>query len=230
MIVGNGLIAKAFQARSENDRATTIFASGVSNSSETSEQSFARERQLLLETLRAAQGKFVYFSTCSLTDADRKTTPYVVHKTEMEALVLAYGDALVLRLPQVVGYTPNPHTLTNFLASRIASGERFTLWTKAIRSLIDVDDIASIATAMIDSGFTGRVTDIAAPGALTMMELVETMERLLARKGNYDLVERGGGNVPDAALTMQFAQKLGIDLLDRYPERVLRKYYGGRRP
>lgn len=229
MIVGNGLIAEAFKARYEHDRTVVIFASGVSNSSETSEQAFLRERQLLLETLRTAEGKFVYFSTCSLTDADRRATPYAVHKLEMESLVLAYRDALVFRLPQVVGHTPNPHTLTNFIASRIANAERFSLWTKALRSLIDVDDIASIATAMIDRGFSGQVIDLAAPGALTMMELVETMERMLGEKGNYDLVDRGGGSIPDATLAVQFANELGIDLCDDYPERVLRKYYGVRR-
>jgi uncharacterized protein YbjT (DUF2867 family) len=229
MIVGHGLIAKAFKARFERDRLVTVFASGVSNSSEILEQSFLRERALLLETLRNTQGKFVYFSTCSLTDADRRATPYATHKSEMEALVLAHGNALVLRLPQVVGRTPNPHTLTNFLAARIESQERFALWTKAVRSLIDVDDIASIGTAMIDSDLSGRTIDLAAPGLITMMDLVQVMEQLLGKKGCYDLVHRGGGSAPDATLTMQFARDLGIDLSNDYPERVLRKYYGDRR-
>ncbi|MFQ6310265.1 hypothetical protein [Lysobacter capsici] len=100
MIVGNGLIAEAFKARYEHDRTVVIFASGVSNSSETSEQAFLRERRLLLETLRTAEGKFVYFSTCSLTDADRQATPYAVHKLEMESLVFAYRDAWCFACPR----------------------------------------------------------------------------------------------------------------------------------
>lgn len=229
MIVGNGLIANAFRARFGDDRAVTVFASGVSNSSETAEEPFLRERLLLQEALDAATGTFVYFSTCSLTDPDRRATPYVEHKRKIESLLLDRDDALVLRLPQIVGRTPNPHTLTNFLAAKIQSGERFTVWSKAIRSLIDVFDVADIAGAAIDAGLKRRTIDIAPPGTLTMMELVKTMERVLGRNGNYELVERGGGSAPDAALAAELAQRLGIDFSDGYAERVLRKYYGEQR-
>src|SRR5690606_10434611 len=87
MIVGNGLIASAFQSSPlKDDPNIVVFASGVSNSRETSKDEFLRERQLLLETIN--QGKLIlYFSTCSVYDPSQKDAPYITHKLEMEDLV-----------------------------------------------------------------------------------------------------------------------------------------------
>ena len=46
MIVGNGMMANAFAMR-KNDEKHIIFASGVSNSTETSWEAFLREERLL---------------------------------------------------------------------------------------------------------------------------------------------------------------------------------------
>lgn len=226
MIVGNGLIANAFKPRFEHDQAVTIFASGVSNSSEVREDAFQRERRLLLETIDRSTGVFVYFSTCSLTDPDRQLTPYVEHKVETEKLLGTLSGSMVFRLPQVVGRTANPHTLTNFLASRILSGSPFTIWANAIRTLIDVDDVALIGSTLIDRGVVGRTIDLCTSESLTMIELVPIMERVLGKSGRYEAVERGGGGRPDATIASQIAAELGIDFFDGYTERVLRKYYG----
>ena len=226
MIVGDGLIANAFKPRFEHDNTVTIFASGVSNSAETREDAFRRERLLLLDAIERCEGTFVYFSTCSLTDPDRQLTPYVKHKTEAERLLATLEGAFVFRLPQVVGRTGNPHTLTNFLASKIRTGERFTIWSRAVRTLIDVDDVAALGTFLIERAEPPSTIDLCTPESLTMFELVEIMERVLGRKGNYETVDRGGGSQPDATLVSVAAAECGIDLSKGYTERVLRKYYG----
>ena len=62
MIIGNGLRAKAFNSYG-NDNKLLIFASGVSNSNETSSKAFDREKKLLLDALNNQSGKkFIYFS------------------------------------------------------------------------------------------------------------------------------------------------------------------------
>jgi nucleoside-diphosphate-sugar epimerase len=226
VIIGNGLIAKAFKSKFEHEQAVTIFASGVSNSSEVRESAFQRERRLLLETIDKSTGVFVYFSTCSLTDPDRQSTPYVEHKAEAEKLLEEISDSMVFRLPQVVGRTNNPHTLTNFLASRILRSEPFTIWKSAIRTLIDVDDVAEIGSVLIERGVVGKTIDLCTPESVTMVELVLTMERVLCQHGQYSAVDRGGGSHPDATLAHHVAAELGIDFSGGYTERVLRKYYG----
>ena len=52
----------------------------------------------------------------------------MVHKKEMESLVRLSKDSVIFRLPQVVGRTPNPDTLTNYFYKRIMFGANFQVW------------------------------------------------------------------------------------------------------
>ena len=149
------------------------------------------------------------------------------HKQDMEALVLSRAGGVVIRLPQVVGVTPNPHTLTNYLRDKLLSGDRFTLWSKAERNLVDIDDVVAIASAMIDDGLPAQaVVPIAAQRSLRMVEIVAIFERVLQCRGNY-VVEDSGAPLPiDQRVAGAVASRLGIDLAGDYAERVISKYYG----
>ncbi len=228
MIVGSGLLARAFSPIYQANDDVLVFASGVSNSLETSEAAFTRERRLLEEVLERHQGKLIYFGSCSVVDADRRATPYASHKSQMESLVLARAGSLVLRLPQVVGRTTNASTLTNFLCSKIMQGEPFNVWSLAERNLVDADDVAAIGVVAVERmqpGESGRMS-IAAPRSVPVLELVAMFERLLGRKANYTVERRGAPLWIDAPEAQRIALDLGIDLGDGYVERILRKYYG----
>jgi nucleoside-diphosphate-sugar epimerase len=231
MIVGNGLLARAFARRFANDPHVTIFASGVSDSLEVREQAFARERQMLDSVLARATGRTVYFSCCSLWDREAAMTPYMRHKRDMESRVLASAGGLVLRLPQVVGPAGNPRTLANYLRAKIMAGERFEVWRNAERNLIDVEDVAVIATAMIEDLDDARpLRSIATPYSLGMSEIVAIFERVLARTADFTLVDKGRALPVDATESVALAARLGIDFGPDYPERLLRKYYGPGKP
>jgi nucleoside-diphosphate-sugar epimerase len=118
MIVGNGLIAKAFYDNYANRDDVLIFASGVSNSSNIDPKEFIREKTLLKSFLTERK-KIVYFSTCSIEDPSLENSPYILHKLEMEELVKGVNDYLIFRLPQLAGKTDNPNTLLNFLYRKI---------------------------------------------------------------------------------------------------------------
>ena len=144
MIIGSGLLAHAFSSAFLQREDVCIYAAGVSNSSCTDAHEFARERQRLEDALRQAMhvDTFVYFGTCSVADPDSQNTPYVQHKLAMERLVQAHPQGLILRLPQVAGKTSNPHTLLNYLYARISRSEKFDLWSRAKRNIIDVAEVA----------------------------------------------------------------------------------------
>jgi len=227
VIVGNGLIAGAFKREFASDPAATLFASGVSNSAERRAAEFAREEALLRATLRRDPAPIVYFSTCSVLDVERAVTPYVRHKLQMEALARTASSHVILRLPQVVGRTDNPHTLTNFLRSQIVSGVRFEVWENAWRNLIDVDDAAAIATRMIrDRRYWNRTVNIASPHTMPVPELVAAYERVLGVVANCQRVDRGERYAIDVGQAMEVADSLGIRSQPDYIERVIRKYYG----
>lgn len=226
MIVGKGLLAQAFAPYFGDNPEIVVFASGVSNSLETREEEFAREHALLCQLLAKHAKRFVYFGSCGVATAEADLTAYMKHKKQMESLVLATRGGLVLRLPQVVGRTDNHHTLTNFLRDRILSGEHFTVWAHAERNLIDIDDIAAIgATLAADTDAGSAVVPIAADSSVPMREIVKTFERVLDKRANYSLLDKGAAMHIDTSRIREVTSRLGIDLGDGYAERVLRKYY-----
>lgn len=225
MIVGNGLIAKSFKSYFETDLDFIVFASGVSNSSETSAVEFLRERSLLLEAID--QNKFLlYFSTCSIYDTELNNSLYVKHKKEMEALVSESRKYTIFRLPQVVGKTENPNTLTNYIYNHIVHGIKFQVWKKAYRNLIDVRDVATIVNYLVRSTqVNNQIVNVACPFSISIPTLVSTFESVLGVAAQYDLIDSGGSYLIDTNLVSKVADELDIDFDADYVNKLIRKYY-----
>lgn len=202
MIIGSGLLARGFGAHYYVRSDVCIYAAGVSNSNCTDTSEFARERARLIAGLQVAGdvGAFVYFGTCSVADPESQHTQYVQHKLAMEQLASKHPRHLILRLPQVAGHTPNPHTLLNFLYARIIRSEAFSVWRGAYRNIIDVDDVVTLGTLLIENRAMRQCTvNIANPCSYSMIEIVRTMEDVLRKTAVYNLVERGRQYLIDIA-------------------------------
>ncbi len=225
MIIGNGLLAQAFLPAFKDDVDITVFASGVSNSRETNEAAFARERELLIGTLQ--KNTFIlYFSTCSVHDPELSESRYVRHKLEMEALVRGASRMAIFRLPQVVGHTTNPHTLTNYLHQHIKSRSSFHIWLHARRNLIDVSDVATIVTHLVKHNqANGVIANIACPFSITIPDLVRIFENHLDIRAVCDTVDAGAGYDIDVALAVATAAKTGIVFDRNYLKNLIEKYY-----
>lgn len=225
MIIGNGLIASAFIPYFVEDPDVIVFASGVSNSKELRKEEFLREREMLIEALR--RGKLIlYFSTCSINDPELAESAYVLHKIDMENLVRTSKHFAIFRISQVVGKTPNPNTLTNYLYRQIVAGSKFHVWLHAKRNLIDADDMVSIVTHLVKSKQSHRVTtNIASPFSISIPYLVSIFEVVLEKKANYDVVDAGASYSIDSRLAMSVANKAGVFFDENYIEKLVRKYY-----
>ena len=226
MIVGRGLLASAFAPAFEGSSDWVIFASGVSNSGGNDPEEFLREELLLGSWLKKAHTPLVYFSSCGLVNGDTVDTPYMCHKRRMESLVMTMEGAVILRLPQVVGATHNPHTLMNYLRNKIVSGEHFDVWQYAERNIIDVDDVAAIAEELLRAmPADERVVNIAAEKSSPMTDIVHALEEVLGKQGNYSLVPKGNAMPLDSRVASAAARRLGIDLGGGYLRRTIAKYY-----
>jgi len=204
----------------------SVFARGVSNSSETLPAAFNRESEVLGEVL-GGTAPVVYFSSCALLNAATGDSPYLAHKRKMEAKVLAANtENVVFRLPQVVGRTDNPNTLTNFLRDRISTGATFCIWRYAERNLIDVDDVVAIAAELLRHPPSARVVDIAAERSMKMPEIVSLFETVLGANAKFTMEDRGDTLRVDSLTAVKAGALLGIDLGAGNAERVVRKYYG----
>ena len=231
MVVGDGLIARAFAAFGSRQD-VIIYASGVSDSTETRAAAFAREKTLLARTRAAHPATLlVYFSTCSVDDPDRRSTPYVQHKLAMEAqLAAAPGPWMVLRLPLAIGPVHRSPTLANFLHDRIVRGEAFEVWSRSMRYPIDVDDVVRVASHFIAGRVYWRRTINIALRAFTVLDFVRVLESITGKRAAYILVEKGAHYDVPCPEVARLASELELDLSAHYLERVLRKYFPARAP
>ena len=102
-------------------------------------------------------------------------------------MVSQHAGHVIVRLPQVVGVTPNPHTLVNYLRDRIVRGERFDVWRNARRNLIDADDVRAIVMALLESGVRSAIVNVANPLDYAVLDIVYALERAV---GNGDVRSR----------------------------------------
>jgi dTDP-4-dehydrorhamnose reductase len=227
MIIGRGMLATAFRVIAVARPGLVVHAAGVSNSRCEDPREFERERRALEQTIAAARDAdcLAYFSTCSVDDPASRESAYVCHKLAMESLVRGHPRHLIVRLPQVVGRTPNPHTLLNFLRARIVRGERFAVWGLARRNVIDCEDVATLAAGAIDAGLRGRTLNIASTRDHSLIEIVQAIERVTDGHAVYDVIPRGGTYAIDVDPIRPFIAAAGIRFDQAYLENVLRKYY-----
>jgi nucleoside-diphosphate-sugar epimerase len=211
------------------DDAQVLFhAAGVSNSGCGDPREFERDRNRITQAIGALGPKqvFVYPSTCSVHDPDARTSEYVAHKLAMEDIVRQSSSYVILRLPQLAGHTPNPHTLLNYLHARIARGERFELWRNATRNVIDADDAAIIARHLLDNvSARNQTINIASPRTFAISEIVASMEAAVGKAGIYDIVDRGAHYDIDVAPIRDILASMDLRFGANYLDNVLRKYY-----
>lgn len=169
-----------------------FFASGVSNSQETVRSEFEREISLLRSALdHHKDKKLVYFSTCSIYDSSKSVSPYVQHKINIEHLISEISDDFtVFRIGNAVGKGGNPNTLINFLKNAIETGKKISLHKNASRILVDADDIAEFVYSFLNH-FNNQRIDFAYPYQFTPLEIIQRMEIFMAKKANYETVEKG---------------------------------------
>lgn len=225
MIIGSGLIASLFSDRDSED--IVFFASGVSNSSETSELQFLREENLIRETIKNnSQKTFVYFSTCSIYDSSKKNSLYVLHKHKMEEIIMnAMKSFLILRISNAVGNGGNENLLMNYLVRSLKAGEKITIHEKATRNLIDVEDIKNITLSLIANNVSNSIINIAYPKNYAIKNLVDIIEIYFNKKTDHTLEKTGSGyeiSIPETE--NYFVQNSLLDK-EEYIVNILKKYY-----
>jgi len=227
MVVGNGMVASKFIHYSERDD-VIIFASGVSNSKLAIKTEFEREKKLLCKTLLNNIGKkLIYFSTFNLYDPVEKTSPYCLHKSDMEEFIsINVPNYNIFRLGHVAGASAKEYTILSFLFNSIKNASFFKLWKHASRNIIDIDDVSKICTYIIDNNlYKNEVTNICNSYNSSIIELVIILERVLSKKANYKIVEAGESPNFDNTKIRLISKELGISFDNSYVKDVIIKNY-----
>jgi len=129
-IVGNGDIASALKDKPD----FLYFASGVSNSLETREEEYKKEKDLLFS--QNVYDHIVYFSSLSIF---YKVSRYTQHKLEMEDIIKTrFEHYTIMRLGNI-SWGKNPNTLINHLRNEYKSGRPLEI-QDVYRYIIDKDE------------------------------------------------------------------------------------------
>lgn len=134
-IIGHGDIANAIEEQ-QNNKDVLFFASGVSNSQETKESEYKREKDLLME--QPKDKRLVYFGSLSIFYSDGR---YANHKREMEELVIDnFPKYCIVRLGNIA-WGDNPNTLINTLRNNYDEGNPVEI-KDVERYIIDKEEFA----------------------------------------------------------------------------------------
>ena len=226
MIIGNGMVAKAFKMYEKDDN-ILIFASGVSNSLEQSDEAFEREKKLLEKTIIENQKRIIiYFSTCSIYDPSMSNSRYVTHKLAMENMIKnLHSNFYIFRLSQVIGKTNSP-TIINYFYNRIIAKEQFEIWEKSTRNLIDVDDVLRISSLIINKSILkNNIINIASPYLVKIPYIIQILERISLIKAQYISLDKGASYNIDISDIKPIIKELDLKFDDNYLEKAIRKYY-----
>lgn len=212
MIIGNGMIARAFGA-SKYDVDAIIFASGVSNSNETSVAEFNRERNLLERCVEEARGRrVVYFSSCALINKEMNNIPYYMHKYEMENYVRNTSKHVIVRLPQIIGRTDNPHTILTYFKNKLESNEEVIIHANAYRYFISIDDLVIFVTSLLSGVKHDVYVDFSNPYRYSAESIYLTIAKILGNQNPcYRIVEGGVSYELDFSDMYSYLQELNLD-------------------
>lgn len=222
MIVGNGLIANAFREVDRED--VVFFASGVSNSLETSQEQFLREENLIRKTISENPTKlFIYFSTCSIYDSSKSDSAYVNHKLKMEHIIATKCSSyLIARVSNAVGKGGNPNLLMNYIHRSILNHEKITIHQNAKRNLIDIEDIRKMVLLLVNEKEYNKIYNIAFVQNFSILEVVSAFEKELNLSAIQEILNLGESYSIDLhGLEDYFAEESP----ENYLKNLILKYY-----
>jgi nucleoside-diphosphate-sugar epimerase len=226
MVIGNGLIARSFMDFEEVPE-VLIFASGVSNSQLVDPMEYEREKDLIAK-YRGSSRKFVYFSTCSIYDESLANSTYIKHKRSIEAYITKeFKNFWIIRLPNVLGNSTNPHTLGNFIYNSITRDKEITVFEKAHRYFIGIDDVRVILTkALRDNKLGSGAYNLLYPLGLNIFDLVRMFEKKLGKTASIK-VNSDRGSYYDVQVSDELIPYLNfkVEADKKYLEEAIEHYY-----
>ncbi|MBK7558781.1 MAG: NAD-dependent epimerase/dehydratase family protein [Chitinophagaceae bacterium] len=227
MVIGNGMIAKAFESY-RDEEGFIIFASGVSDSVNVNTEAFEREIKLIKNTIETHKDKLlVYFSTCSIYDESMQDSAYVQHKIKVEKIIMDhYAPFIIFRLTNPIGKTRNTRTLVNFFIKNIIEKSEFTVWKNASRNIIDIDHLYLICNEILQQKqFLNTIINIANPENYPVGFIINAIEDHFNIKGKYIMEDKGGSPVIDITAIKPLFTKFNINFDEHYLPGLLQKYF-----
>ena len=226
MIIGNGMIAKSMK-KIDNDL-YLYFCSGVANSNEIDENEYIKEKKLLTKYCKTDK-KLIYFSSYFVNFEGYLNKRYYRHKLEMENFIKEnFNNFIILRLPQVVGFSKNKNTLTNFLSNAIKNNHTINVYQHTERNLFDIDDISNFMNYIHSQKiFHNEIINLVGTRNYSIEEIIITFEKVLNKKAH--IIKKTSKETKfDILLSekvLEAYKELNIKFDSEYLYALLKKYY-----
>jgi len=226
MIIGNGLIARAFKNSSYVFDDCIIFASGISDSKSDSTKEFQREFNLLSQYIKEDK-KFIYFSSIHILDPSEKDSMYVQHKLNIEEFIRSnFLNYIIYRLPVIVGKGGNSKALFNFLFNSIVKNIEMTIYLKSYRYILDVHSVVYFVNQTLH--IQNKTINLVADKAFSILEILQLFEKYLNKKAKFIRVDKGDYfEVDNTEFKDSLLDKNELTIYSNYKyiEDTIRKYY-----
>jgi nucleoside-diphosphate-sugar epimerase len=224
MIVGKGLIAHQL-VDYKNSEEVLIFASGVSNSAELKKENFLRELDLI-KSFANTEKVFIYFSTCSIFDQSNANSLYVKHKLEVEQFIHSnFNRHIIIRLPNMIGLSQNPHTFFNFFYHSIKEGNQITIQKNAVRYFMDVEDLPLIMKMIIsEESSINSTLNVSYNNPILIPDALSIFEKYLNKNALATYIDKGNNYTIPNMPFLNLLDKHQVLLPEQYTENCIKKY------
>lgn len=226
MIIGRGMIANELKEIDQDG--VIFFCSGVSNSNEQNNQEFEREKKMLL-SLIPTNKKLIYFSSYFVNFENYCKKQYYRHKVEIEQMIQnLFEEFTIYRLPQAVGKSYNPNTLTNFIANTLINNEVLPIYKGAKRNLIDIEDVKKVVNCANKYHlFYNQIINLIAPKNYDIDEIVTVFESIfdVESRKQYFVSNEVEFEILLSNELKELYTKLQINFDEFYLENLINKYY-----
>lgn len=209
IIIGNGFIAKNLKKIKLKNKKTIFFASGVSNSNCKNALEFNRE-YIKLKAIKKnySSYRFIYFSSCSVTDKSRKNNDYQKHKLRIERYIknnIKYYK--IFRIPEVIGNNKNSNTLLNFFFNSFKNNKKIQTSHNAYRNLIDIKKIILTVEFILNNNYKKRTIDIVNLNYYSTIEIISCFEKIFKKKIKY-ITNTKYDNIDKYKVDFNFIEKI----------------------
>ena len=188
-IIGSGFIASSFKKYTNFIKKNNIiiYAAGISNSLEVQKKKLDLETSRLKKFMQYNKKKLVYISTYSVNDNSRKNKLYVKNKIKIEKIIKNNNsEYIIIRLPEIIGKSKNPNTLTNFFYNNLIKNKPFKVFKNSRRNLLDIDDAIKNCIRIIKINKSrNKIINLLNKKFYTPLQIVKNFEKILNKKGIY---------------------------------------------
>ena len=188
-IIGSGFIASSFKKYTNFIKKNNIiiYAAGISNSLEVQKKKLNLETSRFKKFIQYNKKKLVYISTYSVNDNSRKNKLYVKNKIKIEKIIKSNNnDYIIIRLPEIIGKSKNPNTLTNFFYNNLIKNKPFKVFKNSRRNLLDIDDAIKNCIKIIKINKNkNKIINLLNKKFNTPLQIVNDFEKILKKRGIY---------------------------------------------